>query len=143
MMRTTTTTAAVGIRADRRAKGTGSAVVVAEAESHLLAADELDLADLAGEAVIVPADDVLHVGLPAAVTTDDTGEAIALAAAGAGIVITPMSLARLHRRRDAGTRPLRDAPASTVALAWPKDASTPAVETFVGIVRGRTAKSSR
>ena len=40
-------------------------------------------------------------------------------------------------------RVLADGPVSTVALAWPRDRTTPDVETFVGIVRGRTANSSR
>jgi hypothetical protein len=53
-------------------------------------------------------------------------------------VIVPMSLARLHHRKDADYRLLRDARVSTVALAWDADRTTPEVETFVGIVRGRT-----
>ena len=60
-----------------------------------------------------------------------------------GIVVVPMSLARLHRRKDADYRPLIDGPSSTVALAWVAERSTAAVETFVGIVRGRTPNSSR
>ena len=52
---------------------------------------------------------------------DDTEEAIAIVASGVGVVIVPMSLARLHHRKDADYRPLRDGPASTVALAWPAD----------------------
>ena len=60
-----------------------------------------------------------------------------------GVVIVPMSLARLHRRKDASYRPLRDGPTSTVALAWPAERTTPAVEAFIGIVRGRTPNSSR
>ena len=123
-------------------------VVVVPAESHLTAADELTIADLAGEVVIVPRDDVLAVAVPGAAPAafappETTAEAIATVAAGVGVVVVPMSLARLHRRRDAAYRPLADGPASTVALAWPADRTTPAVETFVGIVRGRTANSSR
>ncbi|SFR93869.1 LysR substrate binding domain-containing protein [Microbacterium sp. cf046] len=123
-------------------------VVVSPADSHLTAADELELADLAGEILIVPHDDVLALDVPGAVSPsfaapEDTEQAIATVAAGVGIVIVPMSLARLHRRKDAAYRPLRDAPTSTVALAWPAERTTPSVETFVGIVRGRTANSSR
>jgi DNA-binding transcriptional LysR family regulator len=123
-------------------------VVVASAESHLTAADELDLDDLAGELVIVPQDDVLGLVVPGAAAAsfappDDTEQAIATVAAGVGIVIIPMSLARLHRRKDTEYRPLRDGPTSAVALAWPADRTTPAVEAFVGIVRGRTPNSSR
>jgi hypothetical protein len=123
-------------------------VVVSSAESHLTAAEELDLADLAGEIVIVPQDDVLGLEIPGAVAAsfappEDTAQAIATVAAGIGVVVVPMSLARLHRRKDTDYRPLRDAPVSTVALAWPIERTTPAVEAFVGIVRGRTPNSSR
>ncbi|MDT0181859.1 LysR substrate-binding domain-containing protein [Microbacterium sp. ARD31] len=123
-------------------------VVVAAAESHLTAADDLALADLAGEIVLTPRDDVLGVTVPGAVAPAfgapaDTAEAIATVAAGVGVVIVPMSLARLHRRKDVEYRPLTDGPVSTVALAWPVDDPSPFVETFIGIVRGRTANSSR
>jgi DNA-binding transcriptional LysR family regulator len=123
-------------------------VVVCSAESHLTAADELELRDLAGELLIVPGDDVLAPEVPGAVPPSfdapgDTEQAIATVAAGVGIVIVPMSLARLHRRKDAASRPLRDGPVSTVALAWPAERTSPAVDAFVGIVRGRTANSSR
>ncbi len=125
------------------------AVVVASAESHLLAVDELDPTDLAGEVLIRPLDDVLGpLGIPGVLTPefaplDTTGDAIATVATGVGIVIVPMSLARLHQRKDTDHRPLRGGPISTVALAWPRERTTPDVETFVGIVRGRTANSSR
>ena len=124
------------------------AVVVTSAESHLTAADELDLADLAGEVVVVPGDDVLGVAVPDAeparfAPPETTADAVATVATGVGVVIVPMSLARLHHRKDVAHRPLRDGPVSTVALAWRADATTPAVETFIGIVRGRTANSSR
>lgn len=123
-------------------------VVVMAAESHLTAAEELALADLAGEIVIVPADDVLHTEVPDAVPPAfappaDTAEAIATVAAGVGVVIVPMSLARAHQRRDVDYRVLTDGPRSTVALAWLRERTTEDVETFVGIVRGRTARSSR
>ena len=123
-------------------------VVVVQKDSHLTAADELVLGDLLGEVVITPADDVLGLTVPGAVapafappaTTED---AIATVAAGVGVVIVPMSLARLHHRRDAASVPLQGGPVSQVALAWRADRTTPLVDTFVGIVRGRTANSSR
>lgn len=123
-------------------------VVVMSVDSHLTAGDELDTTDLAGEVVIVPTDDVLGARIPDAVAPAfappaDTEEAIATVAAGVGVVIVPMSLARAHQRRDVEYRVLRDGPVSTVALAWLRDRTTPDVETFVGIVRGRTARSSR
>lgn len=123
-------------------------VVVCAADSHLTAADELTIADLAGEIVIVPEDDVLSVQVPDAVPPAfappaTTADAVATVAAGVGIVIVPMSLARLHHRKDADHRVLTDGPSSTVALAWPRDAASPLVDAFIGIVRGRTANSSR
>ncbi|TFB15866.1 transcriptional regulator [Microbacterium sp. 3H14] len=123
-------------------------VVIAAVDSHLMAAEELSAADLEGEVVIGLSDDVLGPldlpgTLPAAFAALPTGEAIATAASGVGIVIVPMSLARLHHRKDADHRVLVGGPSSTVALVWPRDRTTPDVETFVGIVRGRTANSSR
>jgi len=123
-------------------------VVVAAADSHLMAVDELTTADLEGEVVIPLTDDVLGpLDLPGTVPATfaplRTDEAIATSASGVGIVIVPMSLARMHRRKDADHRRLRDGPQSTVALVWPRERTTPDVDTFVGIVRGRTANSSR
>ncbi|WP_431070925.1 LysR substrate-binding domain-containing protein [Microbacterium phyllosphaerae] len=123
-------------------------VVVASIESHLLAADELTIADLAGEVVMTPIDDPLGpLDIPGAIAPTfaplPVADAIATAAAGTGIVIVPMSLARLHHRKDADQRPLADGPLSTVALAWRREHTTPDVETFIGIVRGRTTNSSR
>ncbi|MGM1017950.1 MAG: substrate-binding domain-containing protein [Actinomycetota bacterium] len=124
-------------------------VVVAAADSHLMAADELDPADLEGEVLLTPLDDVLGaLDIPGTVTPtfaplETTADAIATVAAGTGVVVVPMSLARLHHRKDADHRVLRGGPVSTVALVWPRDETTPDIETFVGIVRGRTANSSR
>ena len=123
-------------------------VVVASADSHLCAAEELTLDDLDGEVVITPLDDVVAVTVPGAVAPRfdppaTTEEAIATVAAGVGVVIVPMSIARLHHRKDTEWRVLTGVDASTVALAWVADADNPAVAAFVGIVRGRTANSSR
>lgn len=123
-------------------------VVIASIASHLLAAEELSPADLAGETLLTSAEDVLGeldlpvepAQIPPLGTVED---AIATVASGVGIVVAPMSLARLHHRKDVGYRVLRDAPISPVLLAWPIDATTPDVEAFVGIVRGRSARSSR
>lgn len=125
------------------------AVAVVPVDSHLTAAEELEASDLAGEVVITPADDVLGMPMPpgsvepafdAPLTTED---AVAVVASGVGVVVVPMSLARLHHRRDIDRRPLRDGPSSSVALAWVADRESPDIDAFVGIVRGRTANSSR
>jgi len=123
-------------------------VVVAAIDSFLLATDRLTADDLAGQVLITPADDVLGpLNLPTVAPSfpqlATTEQAIATAATGIGIVVVPMSLARLHHRKDADYRPLLAGPVSPVALAWRREATTPDVETFVGIVRGRTTNSSR
>lgn len=123
-------------------------VVVASAESHLMAADQLTADDLVGEVLITPLDDVLGpLSLPTVAPKFSplatTADAIATAASGVGIVVVPMSLARLHQRKDVDYRPLLAGPTSPVVLAWRRDRTTEDVETFIGIVRGRTANSSR
>ncbi len=123
-------------------------VVVTSADSHLMAADELTAADLDGEVLITPLDDVLGPLGPSTTPPNfaplaTTADAVATVASGVGILVVPMSLARAHHRKDADHRPLVDGPLSPVALAWRRDRTTPDVDTFVGIVRGRTANSSR
>jgi len=123
-------------------------VVVCAADSALTAADELTAEDLLGEVRIVPGDDVLSFDVagtaePRFAAPATTGEAVEIVATGVAIVLVPMSLARLHHRKDVTFRPLVEAPASAVALAWPAEGATELVDTFVGIVRGRTSNSSR
>lgn len=123
-------------------------VVVASAESHLMAVDQLSADDLVGEVLITPRDDVLGpldlpTDAPRFAPIETTADAIATVATGVGIVVVPMSLARLHQRKDVSYRPLLAGLASTVALAWRRERTTPDIETFVGIVRGRTSNSSR
>jgi len=123
-------------------------VVVASIDSFLMATDRLTADDLAGQVLITPGDDVLgpldlptqSPSFPTIATTED---AVATVATGVGILVVPMSLARLHHRKDIDYRPLLGGRTSTVALTWPREATTPDVETFIGIVRGRTANSSR
>lgn len=118
-------------------------------KQHLLAAtDEATVADLADEVVLHPQDDTLawpgsRPGRAAAFAPATTAEAIALVAAGVGLLVVPQSLARLHHRRDLTYRPLTDAPGSGVGLAWPDTENTDLMEEFIGIVRGRTVNSTR
>ncbi len=124
-------------------------VVAFGSDSSLAAADELSFDDLVGEILFVPADDVLGpLDIPGTVAArgprpETTAEAIETVAAGVGIVILPLSLARMSRRRDVTHRPLVSAPTSAVALAWVAERTSPEIEALVGIVRGRTARSSR
>ncbi|WP_430751015.1 LysR substrate-binding domain-containing protein [Kocuria rhizophila] len=77
---------------------------------------------------------------------DDAAMAVELAAAGVGPVVLPMSVARLHARKDVTSRELTDAPTVPVFLVWPRgldDDMEGAVQRFVGIVRGRKESSGR
>jgi DNA-binding transcriptional LysR family regulator len=117
--------------------------VVAVPRDHLLtAAAEVTLADLAGEVLLQPADDVLA-GLATQPAARTTAEAVEMVAAGAGVLVVPQSLARLHQRRDVAYRPVTDAPTSSVGLVWRRDGHTDLVEQMIGIVRGRTVNSTR
>ena len=70
-------------------------------------------------------------------------DAIELVAAGVGIVIVPQSVARLYGRKDVIARPVTDVAETRIGLAWLADETTPDIDDFVGVVRGRTARSSR
>ncbi|WP_030901763.1 LysR family substrate-binding domain-containing protein [Streptomyces sp. NRRL F-5126] len=126
---------------------TETTVVVAPKDHVVTAVDEVSAEELADEVVLHPLDDTLGwqrpPGLPALQRPATTADAVELVAAGVGLLVVPQSLARLHHRRDLTYRPLIGAPESRVALSWPQDATTERVETFIGIVRGRTVNSSR
>jgi len=124
-------------------------VVVASIDSHLLVADELNATDLAGEVLLRSEEDVLgDLDLPGLVPASiaplsTTADLIETVASGVGVAIMPMSLARLHHRKDVDYRPRAGGPESSVALVWPIEGESPDVDAFIGIVRGRTANSSR
>jgi DNA-binding transcriptional LysR family regulator len=102
-------------------------VVVAATDHPIAAFESLTLAELAQENLIDGQD----------------AAAVELVAATDSIAIMPHSVARLHARKDVVTRPVTDAPETRVALVWLEGQTTLWVEEFVGIVRGRTANSSR
>ena len=115
---------------------------------HLLtAADSVTAADLDGEPILLPLDDVVAwagaPGAPVEHRPETTSDAVELVAAGMGALIVPQSLARLYHRRDLTYRPITDAPVCPVALAFPEGPQSALVEEFVGIVRGRKPGSSR
>jgi DNA-binding transcriptional LysR family regulator len=66
-----------------------------------------------------------------------------IVAAGHGIARMPQSVFRATGRRDLVARPVSDAPPSRIGLVWLRSEAGPLVDEFVGIVRGRTANSSR
>ncbi len=70
-------------------------------------------------------------------------ESVTVADVGDDADILPQSVARAFARKDTVTKPVSDAEPTRIALAWLADGTTEQVEEFVGIVRGRTANSSR
>ena len=127
-------------------------VVVAPTEHPVAAYDEIEVADLAGEHLLQDPEQVpewrdiateITDGTRLAVPAMTVKDAIATTAAGAGIMIVPMSVARLYHRKDLVHRPVRGVAESQIGLAWLFDNEDPLIQTFIGIVRGRTERSSR
>jgi DNA-binding transcriptional LysR family regulator len=108
---------------------TETAVVVVAKDHPIALFDSITQADLADEKVVRK---------PPIVS-----DAVELVAAGVGVVVLPQSIARLHARKDVVARPITDAPETGIAIAWMADELSPEMEEFIGIVRGRTAASSR
>ncbi len=127
--------------------------VVVVAKDHVVAAfDEVDVADLAEDVLLQ--DPALVPEWAAAATTQarekaaampamTTKQAVSVVATGSGIVIVPMSVARLHHRKDVVHRPVSGVAPSRIGLAWRVDDEDPRTEDFIGIVRGRTERSTR
>jgi DNA-binding transcriptional LysR family regulator len=119
-------------------------VVVAGHEHLVSAADTVTLSDLADEQLVRP-----HRSgwLPAAEQlvwpVMSEPEAIETVAAGTGIVLVPMSVARLFQRKDVVRRDVTDLPPTTIALVWRRDRDDDTTQAFVGVVKGRTANTSR
>ncbi|MCV7155421.1 LysR family substrate-binding domain-containing protein [Mycobacterium pyrenivorans] len=122
-------------------------VAVVPTDHVLTAVDEITAADLDGEPMLLPLDDVVSwagaPGAPVDHRPETTEAAIDLVAAGVGALIVPQSLARLYHRKDLTYRPITDAPTCPVALAVPEGPQSALVEEFIGIVRGRKPGSSR
>lgn len=122
-------------------------VVVVPVDHAIAAFDEVSVLDLADEVFLHPQDDLLEwdttPGRPAAERPATTGAAIELVAAGIGVVVVPQSVARLHHRKDVTYRPVTGAPSSRIGFVWVEENMSDLVEEFIGIVRGRTANSSR
>jgi DNA-binding transcriptional LysR family regulator len=105
------------------------AVAVLPKEHPLAAAESLVLADLDGE--------------PRAPEQADAAMTVELVAAGTGLALMPHGVARLHHRRDVVAIPVTDAATTRVALVWRVERDDADIQEFVGVVRGRTARSSR
>jgi DNA-binding transcriptional LysR family regulator len=122
-------------------------VAVVPTDHILTAVDTITAADLDGEPIVIPLDDVVAWATTPGVQVDHrpetTKDATELVAAGIGVLIVPQSLARLHHRKDLTYRPIADAPTCPVALAFPQGSQSALVEEFIGMVRGRKPGSSR
>lgn len=127
--------------------------VVVVAKDHPVAAfEEVDVADLAGEHLLQDPEEVpewravadeVRDGTRVPVPAMSLGEAVEVVASGAGVVVVPMSLARLHHRKDVVHRPVTGVAGSRIGLAWREGDDDPRIEEFIGVVRGRTERSSR
>ncbi|WP_182376348.1 LysR family transcriptional regulator substrate-binding protein [Nocardioides sp. WS12] len=121
-------------------------VVVAGLDHFVAAADQdstIPMEDLAEEQLVLPhpsgwTPSVDQLAFPPMSVKD----AIEVAASGTGIVIVPMSVARLHHRKDVVQRPVELEPTS-VALLWLRSADSDVHQDFVGVSRGRRPSSSR
>ncbi|GAA4740146.1 LysR substrate-binding domain-containing protein [Amnibacterium soli] len=102
-------------------------VVVAAKDHPVKVFDEVTEADLA--------DEQLYPGWDEGV--------LDIVAAGHGIARMPQSVFRATGRRDVVARPVADAEPTRVGLVWLRSEGGVLVDDFIGIVRGRTANSSR
>lgn len=120
-------------------------VAVASREHVLAAADEeVTTADLVDEQLVRPHQsgwqpEVEQLAWPS--MTEQ--EAIETVAAGTGVVVLPMSVARLHQRKDVVTRVVTDLEPTTIALVWRVERDDEVTQAFVGVTKGRTANTSR
>jgi DNA-binding transcriptional LysR family regulator len=119
-------------------------VVVLPVEHVATVVDEVTLEDLAEEQLVLPhssgwTPSVPQLDFPPMSVKD----AVEVVASGSGVLLVPLSVARLHHRKDVTHRPVTDLPSTKVGLAWLVDNEDDRVQEFIGIVRGRTARSSR
>ncbi|MCU0153360.1 LysR family transcriptional regulator substrate-binding protein [Curtobacterium flaccumfaciens pv. poinsettiae] len=110
---------------------TETAVVAMPKDSPLAELAEVDLADAK-----------VHV-IDAGPVPADIDGSLDLVEANVGVVVLPQSLFRAASRKDLVGRPLMDAEGTRIALVWRDEDATETTEEFIGVVRGRTANSSR
>ena len=134
-------------------------VVVAPKDHPIAAFDELDVADLADEYLLADPDDFpqwrdistevaagTRKPLPPMASIE---EALDLVEAGLGILILPMSVGRHFSRKTLRSRLLHGVPETSIGLAWVDsmvplpDEDEAVIQEFIGVVRGRSANSSR
>ncbi|PPH87193.1 LysR substrate-binding domain-containing protein [Rathayibacter sp. AY1D5] len=128
-------------------------VAVVGREHVLAAAEELDVAELAGEHLLQDPEDVPEWAAVAEEIADGSrrplprmaglDDAVEQVAAGVGVLIVPQSVARVHSRKDVTAVPVTGVAPSSVRLAWVTDDKGDDVEDFIGVVRGRSANTTR
>ncbi len=132
-------------------------VVVAPKDHPIAAFEELDVADLADEYLLADPDDFPEwrdISTEIAAGTrkplpvmGSIEEALDLVEAGLGILILPMSVGRHFSRKTLRSRLLHGVADTSIAIAWPLlDPPSPdenVFQEFIGVVRGRSANSSR
>ncbi|MFJ4296464.1 LysR family transcriptional regulator substrate-binding protein [Curtobacterium sp. NPDC089689] len=110
---------------------TETAVVAMPKDSPLADATEVDLTTT--DVHVVDAGPV-----PA-----DVDATLDLVEANVGVAVLPQSLFRAASRKDLVARPLTGSPGTRILLAWRSEDASETTEEFIGVVRGRTANSSR
>lgn len=106
------------------------AVVVAAVGHPIVAFETVTLADLEGEQLLESGD-------------LSPAQLLEVVAAGAGLAIVPMSVARAVGGPSTRHRVVTDAPTTTIALVWPERADSALHQELIGIAKGRRAGSSR
>ena len=101
--------------------------------------EELALADVADEHLNYRLADSGHVDVPA------VRDALQVVAANVGIAIAPRPLLKVLSKKQVVPLSLKDesVPVTEIALVWRKEDDGEAIQDFVGVAKGRTARSSR
>lgn len=136
-------------------------VVILPVEHVLTVLDEVPVEELAEEFLLQPASDIPAYEEVSRAWRESAGrivpegltdkETIELVAAGVGLYIVPMSIARFYHRKDLTYRPVAGLDLYPVHLVWPRapkgeprsEELEALLQDFIGIVRGRTATSDR
>lgn len=136
-------------------------VVILPVDHVLTVLDEVPVEELAEEFLLQPASDIPAYEEVSRAWRESAGrilpegltdkENIELVAAGVGLYIVPMSIARFYHRKDLTYRPVAGLDLYPVHLVWPRapkgeprsEELEALLQDFIGIVRGRTATSER
>lgn len=136
-------------------------VVILPVDHVLTVLDEVSVEELAEEFLLQPASDIPAYEEVSRAWRESAGrivpegltdkETIELVAAGVGLYIVPMSIARFYHRKDLTYRPVAGLDTYPVHLVWPRapkgeprsEELEALLQDFIGIVRGRTATSDR